>query len=481
MTRAVTRGVTGLLLLALIVALSRLPFLGGGYGSDMDAWSLASAARWIAEHGRYGASRFPGHPVQELTCALLWRGGPWALNGATALMSVAAAVAFARLLAALGVRDAWLGALAFAFTPVVFIHSTDSMDFVWSLPFLIASLESAVRGRAALAGALLGIATGCRVTSFAMLPAVALLLAASSDAKGAGSLRAAARPLGVLLVASVIAGGIVLSPMIARFGWSFLSVIDSPHPSRVIDIAKNGSIEVWGLVGTLALALVTLGALVSRRFRAPAIPRLELAAWLTALVLYIAGFLRMPFDAGYLMPAVPIVLVLAARRLARPAFVALCMALIVSPFTLEVAEIGKPDSPAPSRLAMTLPILGRQVVFDPLQGPLRWDQARRRAQLRHRDRVRAATDATAAAVGGEVMVITDGWTAYLGVEHRAETPPGARFVHALDAARAADLRARGVRILYLPEAEWNYRAFHGVGLESLGAEPLKGIDPQGRP
>lgn len=466
------------LLLALVVALSRLPFLGVGYGSDMDAWSLASAARWIAEHARYGASRFPGHPVQELTCALLWRGGPWALNGATAAMSVAAAVAFARLLAALGVRDAWLGALALAFTPVVYLHSTDAMDFVWSLPFLIASLESAVRGRAGLAGALLGIATGCRITSAAMLPAVALLLAGRAGAIAAP--RDALRPLGALLLATVLAGGIVLSPMIARFGAAFLSVYDSPHPSRVMDVAKNGTIEVWGLVGTLGLGAVAVGALTGRRLRAPAIPRLELGAWLLALVIYVAGFLRMPFDAGYLMPAVPVVLILAARLLARPAFVALCATLIVSPLTLEVAEIGKPGSPAPSRLAMTVPVLGRPVVIDPLQGPLAWDQARRRAQLRHRDRIRAATDAVAGA-GAEVRVISDGWTAFLGVDHRAAAPPGGRFVHALDAARAAELRARGVRIFYLPEAQWNYRATHGVGLESLGAEPLPGIGSPGAP
>lgn len=474
-----------LLALAVLVALSRLPFLGAGYGSDMDAWSLASAARWIAEHGRYGASRFPGHPVQELVSALLWRGGPWALNGATALMSVAATVAFARLLAALGVREAWLGALTFAFTPVVFIHSTDAMDFVWSLPFLIASLESAVRGRAALAGALLGIATGCRVTSAAMLPTLALLLAARTRGAGDGrpgsAARALGRPLAAMLGAAVLAGGIVLSPMIARFGASFLSVYASPHALRAIDVAKNGTLEVWGLVGCLGLAGVALAALLSRRLRAPAIPRLERAAWGVGLVIYVAGFLRMPFDAGYLMPAVPLALVLAARALAPPAFTALCAALIVSPLTLEVAEIGKPDSPVPSPLVMTPRILGRTVAIDPLLGPLAWDQARRRAQLRHRDRIRAATDAAAAAAGGEVMVVSDGWTAYLSVDHRAPRPPGGRFVHALDEERAAALRARGVRIFHLPEADWNYRGFHGVGLERLGSEPLPGIGPAGGP
>jgi hypothetical protein len=458
--------------LALLVALSRIPFLAGGYGSDMDAWSVASAARWIAEHGRYGASRFPGHPVQELTCALLWRGGPWALNGATALLSVAAAVAFARLLGTLGVRGAWVGGLALAFTPAVYVHSTDSMDFVWSLPFLIASLEAALRGRAALAGALLGVATGCRITSAAMLPTVALLLAGRS-----GSARAAARPLARLLVALLVAGALALSPMIARFGAAFLSFHDSPHGASALDIVKNATLEVWGLVGSLALAGVAIGALASRRLRAPAPPRVEVAAWLAALALFGAGFLRLPFDAGYLLPGVPVALALAARLLARPAFATLCGALIVSPFTLEVSEVGKPDSPSPSPLAVRARIAGRPVVVDPLQGPILWDRGRRRAQLRHRDRVRAATDAAERAAGGEVCVISDGWTAYLTVDHRRPSPAAPRFVHRLSPARAAELRARGVRLFYLPEAEWNHRAAHGVGLASLGAEPLPGLGP----
>ena len=71
-----------------------------------------------------------------------------------------------------------------------------------------------------------------------------------------------------------------------------------------------------------------------------------------------------------------------------------------------------------------------------------------------------------------MVVITDGWTSYLTVEHSAGPASSRRFVHGLDARRAAELRARGVRLFYLPEAQWNYRAVHGVGLENIGAEPL---------
>ena len=244
---------------------------------------------------------------------------------------------------------------------------------------------------------------------------------------------------------------------------------------------KNGTLEVWGLPGSLGWAAVGVAALASRRLRAPPVPRRELVAWLLAIGVFVAGFLRLPFDAGYLLPAVPVALLLAGRLLAARAFAVLCASVIVSAVTLEVAEIGKPDSPTPSPLSVTLQIAGRPVVIDALQGPMVWDRERRRAQLRHRDRIRAAADVAADGDGGTVMIISDGWTAYLGVDHHAATPPGRRFVHRLDAARAAELSRGGVRIFYLPEAQWNHRAVHGVGLESLGAAPLPGIGTSGLP
>ena len=78
---------------ALLFALAlgmRLPFLGAGYGYDLDAWTAAWVGRQIAESGEYLASRPPGFPVQEYAFALLWRGGPLALNGLTALWSALA-------------------------------------------------------------------------------------------------------------------------------------------------------------------------------------------------------------------------------------------------------------------------------------------------------------------------------------------------------------------------------------------------------
>src|SRR4029077_611813 len=164
------------LALAAIVALSRIPFVDGGYGVNVDAWRVARVARQIAVTGVYEVSRFPGYPFQEIVCSWFWRGGALALNGMSAFFSVAAAVAFTACAKKLKCRDAFLAGLAFAMTPIVFINSVTSKDYVWAIAFLLGSLLSVLSRQSLLAGTLLGLAVGCRITSGAMLLPLGLIL-----------------------------------------------------------------------------------------------------------------------------------------------------------------------------------------------------------------------------------------------------------------------------------------------------------------
>src|SRR5580658_9355025 len=104
----------GMTLLVLAVLLTRLPFLGAGYGLHADNWRVALAARHISETGVYEASRMPGYPVQEYVCSLFWRTGPWGLNFLDALFCAAAAVFFALICIEYGVADWWLAGIALA-------------------------------------------------------------------------------------------------------------------------------------------------------------------------------------------------------------------------------------------------------------------------------------------------------------------------------------------------------------------------------
>lgn len=140
-------------LLTLFVFASRVPFVRPGYGLDPDAYRVIGAARSLRA-GEYAASRLPGYPLHEAITALLLPGGPRLVNGATALASALATLglfAFAQLSGLTRTR-ATLVALAFAFTPVVFQNSTSSIDYVWSIGFVIWSGCALLSRRPLVAG-----------------------------------------------------------------------------------------------------------------------------------------------------------------------------------------------------------------------------------------------------------------------------------------------------------------------------------------
>jgi hypothetical protein len=161
-----------LLLVALAVLLTRLPWIGSGYGSDPDGYRVVIVARQIAHGGGYEASRLPGYPVYEYLTALSAWHAPWVSNAVTALFSTAAFVFFALIARELGVRRYLLIALALAMTPVIYISSCCTMDYIPALAGQLAASYALLRGRPALAGLLLGISVARAGAGAAPVPAV---------------------------------------------------------------------------------------------------------------------------------------------------------------------------------------------------------------------------------------------------------------------------------------------------------------------
>ena len=147
MLAASARERLALALAGLAVLLTRLPWIGSGYGSDPDGYRVVISARQIAHSGVYEASRLPGYPAYEYLTALSAAAPPWVSNAVTALFSVAAFVFFALIMRELGVRGYLLMALAFAMTPVIYVSSCCTMDYI-----------PALAGQPAAGGAAAGLA-----------------------------------------------------------------------------------------------------------------------------------------------------------------------------------------------------------------------------------------------------------------------------------------------------------------------------------
>ncbi len=478
MTAAASSSSTGLgradLLLGLGVFLARVPFLGPGYGADADAWRVAWTGMEIARRGVYQSSRAPGNPIPEFAAALLSGAPAWAFNALTALLGALAVVLFGAWLRRLGARVWLAGAVALAFTPVVAIHSADAMDYVWALAFVMAAVLAAHDGRALAAGLALGIATGCRLSSLVyVLPASVLV--ASAAAHGA---RSPVRAIATLWATTLASAGVAFAPVFAAGGFGVLHGYEHFYPAPLY-VAKNMSVDVWGLPGSAALAAVALRALW-RRGRASADPAVApgagAAPWVAsalAVAVGLAVFLRLPHEGAYLVPIVPFVLALCARVLSRRSFAALAVVLMLSAFGCKVSEPGKPDSVPPTALSIPLGAGEHARRLDVLRGPVWHDHARRERGMRFATAVRD----TARAQAGPAVVAAWEWLPVLRVMARGSTDGATRYVYVPLRAEFDSLRAAGVAVYDLPGAEDDAQLLYGYSLRAGGSRLLW---PRGR-
>ena len=454
--------VAPLLALAAVVFVSRLPFLSSGYGFDADAWLIALSARQIAATGEYVASRLPGYPIPELFYALIPDSGPFVFNAITALLSAAAAVLFARIFKAFGGRDHILAGLAFAFTPVIYINSANSMDYLWALTFALGGLCCVLARRPLLAGALLGLAIGSRISTSAMLVPLSLLLYQPT----AG--RANLKPLLKLWLGAGVVAAISYAPVILTYGQNFFTVYEAPV--TLLAVIARATVQVWGEVGLVAiLAALALAVLRPRTARrGPSIPpvsRLTLAAWFTAIGVYGVAFLRLPLEAGYLIPAVPFCILALGRFLNRKLFVVVCLALIISPFLFNFSVPLILDESLFSNYWTHFDLLGEDVAVDFLYGPLIYEHLSRVYSLRLVEQILAFGEQAT----GKTVVVAGSWIPRIEMALGGDSQGKVEYVHLLDEAETQAYRDRGYQLYYMPGLE-------DIGMDRYGANLVDALN-----
>jgi len=432
-----------LALLCAAVLLTRLPFLGFGYGWHADNWRTALAARHIAESGVYEASRFPGYPVQEYLCTLVWKSGPFGFNLLDALFCAAAALFFALICIDAGVADWWLAGLAFAFVPVLYVNSVSSKDFPWALAFLLAAWWCALRKKPLLTGILLGLAMGVRITSGAAALPIALILI-----DGAPNRVALRRVLATGVVSAAVAAAAFL-PVYTRYGAGFFSFYANHAFPGPWEIAARMTFEVWGALGVAGLGIALLAAPVARSRPAPG--SRQLLAWGGMLVIYAIAFLCLPDEAAYLIPAIPFTLLLAWWAAPRWAFRLCCALILASPFI--TLRGGRPAA-----------------------GLLIQD---------HRDRIQTDADIAgflqfSGRFSGRNAYIVGSWQPPIDVLTAGAPHPDTQYLYLVTQGELDALVAKGWHVWYLPMMrEFNYRVYH-FDVAAHRARDVRGLGSGGR-
>ncbi len=196
-----------------------------------------------------------------------------------------------------------------------------SKDYVWGLAFGLAAVLAVQRGMALRGGLLLGLAMGCRITYGAMaLPLCLLLVNAPGRRKPISSI--ASFGLGCVTTAAA-----VFLPVFLRYGRGFLTFYDSHERPGWREILPRATVEVWESPGLLGLIIAVCAIIIRQARSKPAVPPkttlpgsessgCDLLAWGGIMVIYIAAFLALPDQAGYLLPVVPFVFLILARVLA---------------------------------------------------------------------------------------------------------------------------------------------------------------------
>lgn len=432
-------------LLILLLVISRVAFLGPGYGVDPDAWRVALVAEHIADTGEYRFSREPGFPLHEIASALLIGGGPAALNGATAAFSVLAALLFAMILRHLGIKDYLLGGLAMGLVPIIYQNSIVTMDYMWALAFMMAALYFTLQRRYLLAGVLLGCAIGCRLTSGALIIPLAIIAGRDSDNPDViGSLA----PQLKLASASLLVGSVLFLPVFLQYGLSSFRFYDTASPP-VAEVCRRAALDVWGTFGAAIIVLAVAGIALFPGWFTPDHDRrnrtrsLILRSSWVAIALYAVAFLRLPVEAGYLIPVVPFVLLILAFNLKRRLFMALCLVMLVSPF----ASFGRSGN-----------------VFGLRAGPLLLQQDKRTKGYEYVDSIITACNALP-----ERSVIVVAWWQPHVLALQDEDQLGDRgLVYFLDEQRLQYWLERDYAVFYVRDvADHNLRKF-GVDLEAVG-------------
>lgn len=438
-------------LLIILLAISRVAFLGPGYGVDPDAWRVALTAEHIADTGEYRFSREPGYPLHEIAGALLIGGGPAALNGATAAFSVLAALLFAMILHHLGIKDYLLGGLAMGLVPVIYENSIVTMDYLWALAFMMAALYSTLQRRFLLAGVLLGCAIGCRLTSGVLI--IPLAIIAGRDSDDPDGFQSLAPPLLKLASASLLVASVAFLPVFFQYGLSSLRFYDTASPP-LADVCRRAAFDVWGTFGVGIIGLAVVGIALFPAWVTPGRGSknhsLVLRASWVAITLFTVAFLRLPVEAGYLIPVVPFVLLVLALNLKRRLFIALCLVILVSPF----ATFGKSGS-----------------VFGLRAGPLLHQQHKRAKNYEYVHSIVTACNA----LPDRSVIVVAWWQPQILVLQNRDQLGDRGYVYYLDEQRLQYWLDRDYTVFYVQDvADHNLRKF-GVDLAAVGA--LLDIEP----
>jgi hypothetical protein len=459
---------TQLLILVLITGLSRLPFIFDGYGVEEDSWGLVANAYEMKKAGHYLASRFPGHPLQEYVYRIIYDQPAWVYNFFSLLAGVVAVAFFFKALKKMQFNGAFVAALIFCFTPVFYIAGTYTIDFAWTIAFVMLSFYFLLDQKLILSGIFIGMATGCRITSEVFLLPWALLLYSGLDVKT--SIKNVLR----ISIPAILVGIIWFIPVYMQYGKTFFDFSDQfPYPS-IPKVIYKATVGVFGFTGMLALiffGFVALKNCFKKNIQAVTLFRTEklIGMCLLVILLHIISYLRLPQKSGYMVPSIPFFILFLGLAISEKQFRIAAVGFILAPFIFSINLTDPLRGSVASPLAINFKISGQEIFLDPLSGPIFSERSKRINKMNYCDEVLKIENQ----LDCRELIISGWWYNEIEVQsqkNRKNWNKNFRFY--VDCSVMDSAKAAGAEIFYLPEQNlYNDEMFQQNCTDSL-AKPF---------
>lgn len=346
--------------LAVLAGVLYLPFVGLGYGTDIDITNIRRSGETILA-GDYRYSRPPGaFPHEAVTGVLDRLGGHALVNAGSVVAAVIVLVTLAHLVERRhGPRAGRIAVAVVATQPWFWVAATSLGDYVYALAALLLGIDAAQRDRRLLAGIAFGTAVGFRSATALLVIAylVAEVTGGSIDDEGGAAAPARTDRWRGVATTGVVAGALGA----AWFVPSWLSV---GRTARFLENQlRAGDLFVmvgrWGVKNLAFLGVLTLVVLLVRlpvltaalaRFRELVLVRFAVYAAVVTELLY----LRFPWKPVHLLPVAVCLAILVALspRTTNRFVVALVASQVVLAFvSVSVARPDVVDAATSGRLA----------------------------------------------------------------------------------------------------------------------------------
>lgn len=321
------------------VIISRLPLLNLGFGYDIDGWVEVNFGFNTIKNLVYLPSRGLGHPLYELFLSLLLKiaeivsVNTWLVTNSFSLIYLIISLyLFYRILTLWGVDGKDVLILFYPFVPVIWKNSTMTVDFSFSLMFILLAHYLLLKGKYDLSALILGFAAGSRFQNgIILIPFIYLLLQRCS-----WKLTKAFRYFFIFSSVTFV----FLIPFLVNYGTSIAERYESVanlESTPFMYLLKAGFRGVYRFIGIDAALFLFLFVLFSKDGLKKIIALLKsrdesTVFCLFTFLLFLSLFVKFPYKQEYMLPLVPYSLILLNRLFNKRLFYLFLIIIVINGF-----------------------------------------------------------------------------------------------------------------------------------------------------